>query len=65
MCAHTFAALNPVVDIPSCAIAALHGSHRVDAFAFAVTAAVIFQALVDVCVHPGFESERVVGRVGT
>ena len=44
----TFAALRSVVDIPSWAIATLEGSHRVVAFAFAVAAAVVFRALVDV-----------------
>ena len=43
---HTFAALRSVVDIPSGAILTLEGSSRVVAFAFAVTAAVIFRALV-------------------
>ena len=47
----TFAALRSVVDIPSWAIVTFHGSHRVDAFAFVVTAAVVFQALVHVYVH--------------
>ena len=47
----TFAALRSVVDITSWAIVTFHGSHRVDAFAFVVTAAVVFQALVHVYVH--------------
>ena len=42
----TFAALRPVVGIPRWAIAAFYRSRRVDAFAFAVAAAIIFQALV-------------------
>ena len=37
----TFATLRPVVEIPSWAIATCRGSHRVDASAFVVTAAVI------------------------
>ena len=45
------AALRSVVDITSWAIVTFHGSHRVDAFAFVVTAAVVFQALVHVYVH--------------
>ena len=44
----TFAALRSVVDIPKWATAAFHGSNRVYAFAFAVTATVVFQALVDI-----------------
>ena len=44
----TFAALRPVVGIPSWAIATFHGSRRVHAFAFTVAAAVAFQALVHV-----------------
>ena len=44
----TFAALRPVVGIPSWAIAAFHGSHRVHAFAFAVAAAIVLQAFVHV-----------------
>ena len=39
---HTFAALRSVVGIPSWAIAAFHGSRRVNAFAFAVAAAIVF-----------------------
>ena len=46
--AQTFAALSAVVDIASGAIATRHGSHRVDAFAFVVTAAIVFQAVVNV-----------------
>ena len=46
--AQTFAARRSVVGIPSRAILACHGSRRVDAFAFAVAAAVVFEALVDV-----------------
>ena len=42
----TFAALCSVVGIPTRAIATGHGSHRVDTFAFAVAAAIAFQALV-------------------
>ena len=42
----TFASLRTIIGIPSWAIAAFHGSRRVDAFAFAVAAAVVFQALV-------------------
>ena len=44
----TFAALRSVVGIPSWAIFTLGGSRRVGACAFAVTAAVAFQALVHV-----------------
>ena len=44
----TFAALRPVVGVPSWTIAAFHGSRRVDACAFVVTAAVVFCALVEV-----------------
>ena len=44
----TSAALRSVVDITSWAIATFHGSHRVDACAFAVAAAVVVQALVHV-----------------
>ena len=44
----TFAALSPVVDITRWAIAAFHGSLRVHAFAFAVTASVVLQALVNI-----------------
>ena len=46
--AQTFAARRSVVGIPSWAILAFHGSRRVDAFAFAVTATVVFRALVHV-----------------
>ena len=49
MTAHTtqtFAALRPVIGIPSWAILTLEGSHRVSAFAFAVAAAVVARALV-------------------
>ena len=44
----TFAALRPVVDISSWAIATfpINASHRVGACAFAVAAAVVFRALV-------------------
>ena len=50
ICTHvqTFAALRPVVGVASWAIATLEGSHRVGAFAFAVAAAVVCRALVDV-----------------
>ena len=41
-------ALCSVVGIPSRAILTLEGSHRVGAFAFAVAAAVVCRALVDV-----------------
>ena len=44
----TFAALRSVIDITSWAIVTFHGSRRVDAFAFAVAATVVFCALVDV-----------------
>ena len=44
----TFAALRPVVDILSCAIAAFHRSNRVYAFACAVAAAIESRALVEV-----------------
>ena len=44
----TFAALRSVILIPSWAIATLEGSSRVGACAFAVAAAVVFRALVDV-----------------
>ena len=44
----TFAALRSVVGIPSWAIATCHGSRRVGALAFAVTATVVFRALVHV-----------------
>ena len=44
----TFAARRSVILIPSWAIATLEGSRRVVAFAFAVAAAVVFRALVDV-----------------
>ena len=44
----TFAPLRAVVEIPTCAIATFHGSHRFDAFALAVAAAVVFEALVDI-----------------
>ena len=44
--AQTFAALRTVVVIPSWAIAAFHSSRCVDAFAFAVAAAVVFRAPV-------------------
>ena len=44
--AQTFAALRSVVGIPSWAILAFHGSLRVDAFAFAVTAPVVSLAPV-------------------
>jgi len=43
-----FAALRSVVDVPTWAIATLHGSRRVRAYAFAVAAAVVTQALVHV-----------------
>jgi hypothetical protein len=43
-----FAALCSVVGISILAILTFHGSHRVRAFAFAVTAAVVALALVDV-----------------
>ena len=48
MVTQTFASLRSDVGIPSWAITAFHGSHRVHAFAFAVAAAVAFQALVHV-----------------
>ena len=44
----TFAVFRSVVDITSWAIVTFHGSQRVDAFAFAIAAAVVFEALVDV-----------------
>ena len=44
----TFAAQRSVVGVASWAILTLEGSHRVGAFAFAVAAAVAFQAFVDV-----------------
>ena len=44
----TFAALRPVVGVVSWAIATFHGSRRVDACAFAVTATVVLQAFVEV-----------------
>ena len=46
--AQTFTALSSVVDIPSWAITTFRGSIRVDALAFAVTAAVVCRALVEV-----------------
>ena len=44
----TFAALRPVFGVASCAIATYHGSRRVHAFALAVAAAIVVQALVHV-----------------
>ena len=44
----TFAALRPVVDVPSWAILTLEGSHRVGALAFAVAAAVVRRAFIHV-----------------
>ena len=44
----TFAALRAIVGEPSWAVATFHRSHRVHAFAFAVAAAVVFQALVHI-----------------
>ena len=47
----TFAARRPVVRIPSWAILTVQGSHRVGAFTFTVTAAVVVRALVHIYVH--------------